>query len=212
MAPRQRLVAIHPVHGYVIAPPQDLKTMKRNARERNRVLTVNQSFEALRCRIPSAAGFKKLSKVNIIQHAMDYIHGLLSTLEEDDLVSSSSPVGASSPQADVLTYPEFLGSACLDLRSPDYYSSPSSTDHLLYERSPSPLHPCCGRRSPDANHGPRAGSRATITGGNSCPPNKDTTEGYRLKVDSSSESHVDSCRSHAEDEDVLNAIIDWQYS
>jgi hypothetical protein len=99
MAPRQRLVALHPVHGYPIAPPQDLKTMKRNARERNRVLTVNQSFETLRRAVPSAAAHRKLSKVNIVQQAMEYIHSLVQLLQEADMTSPGSPrvSGASSP-------------------------------------------------------------------------------------------------------------------
>ncbi len=99
MAPRPRLVALHPVHGYAIAPPQDLKTMKRNARERNRVLTVNQSFETLRRAVPSAAAHRKLSKVNIVQQAMEYIHSLVQLLQEADMTSQDSPRGsnASSP-------------------------------------------------------------------------------------------------------------------
>ncbi len=99
MAPRQRLVALHPVHGYAIAPPQDLKTMKRNARERNRVLTVNQSFETLRRAVPSAAAHRKLSKVNIVQQAMEYIHSLIQLLQQADMTSQGSPrvSGASSP-------------------------------------------------------------------------------------------------------------------
>jgi hypothetical protein len=97
MAPRQKLVALHPVHGYAIAPPQDLKTMKRNARERNRVLTVNQSFDALRRAVPSALAHRKLSKVNIIQHAMEYIQTLSQLLGQDDLLGSAvSPPSWSS--------------------------------------------------------------------------------------------------------------------
>jgi hypothetical protein len=92
-------VALHPVHGYAIAPPQDLKTMKRNARERNRVLTVNQSFETLRRAVPSAAAHRKLSKVNIVQQAMEYIHSLVQLLQEAEMTSHGSPrgSGASSP-------------------------------------------------------------------------------------------------------------------
>jgi hypothetical protein len=56
-------VTIHPVHGYPIPPPQDVKVSRRNARERNRVKNVNDGFEKLRRSIPSAAAVKKLSKV-----------------------------------------------------------------------------------------------------------------------------------------------------
>ena len=78
MAPKVGLVAYHPVHGYAMKPvEQDLRTIKRNARERNRVQTVNSTYEALRRAIPAAAVHKKMSKVNIIYHALDYIHQLM---------------------------------------------------------------------------------------------------------------------------------------
>ena len=65
MKPRTKLVAVHPVHGYAIPPPQDVKVSRRNARERNRVKSVNNGFEILKRHIPSAAPVKKMSKVNI---------------------------------------------------------------------------------------------------------------------------------------------------
>ena len=77
MVARSKLVAYHPVHGYPIHPTQDLKTIKRNARERNRVETVNRSFETLRQHVPTALQYKKMSKVNIVHHALDYIHQLM---------------------------------------------------------------------------------------------------------------------------------------
>ena len=58
-------MAIHPVHGYAIPPPQDVKVSRRNARERNRVKTVNDGFEKLKRSIPAAATVKKLSKVRL---------------------------------------------------------------------------------------------------------------------------------------------------
>ena len=90
MAPKPKLVVLHPVHGYKIAPPQDLKTIKRNARERNRVQTVNAGFERLRTIIPSASLDKKMSKVNILSHAVEYIHclhGLVQQYSEEGTVA-----------------------------------------------------------------------------------------------------------------------------
>ena len=81
--PRTKLVAIHPVHGYAIPPPQDVKVSRRNARERNRVKCVNNGFEMLKRHIPSAAAVKKMSKVNILTQAVEYIEGLQSLLEDD---------------------------------------------------------------------------------------------------------------------------------
>ena len=103
MAPKPKLVVLHPVHGYKIKPAQDLKTMKRNARERNRVQTVNCGFERLRLMVPSAAADKKMSKVNILGHAVEYIHCLHSFLQQCNNGGHSmanpmpSPAGFMSP-------------------------------------------------------------------------------------------------------------------
>ena len=73
---RKQLAVLHPVHGYKIKPQQNLKTIKRNARERTRVENVNKSFESLRLQIPRAAAMGKLSKVSILAEAVDYIQYL----------------------------------------------------------------------------------------------------------------------------------------
>ena len=70
------MAVLHPVHGYKIKPQQNLKTIKRNARERTRVENVNKSFESLRLQIPRAAAMGKLSKVGILAEAVDYIQYL----------------------------------------------------------------------------------------------------------------------------------------
>ena len=98
MAPRTKLVAIHPIHGYAIKPPQDLKTTKRNERERNRVETVNRGFEVLRRHVPTAAMVKKMSKVNILNQAVDYIEYLKQILESG-AADYQQPMQPSSPWA-----------------------------------------------------------------------------------------------------------------
>jgi hypothetical protein len=103
MAPRTKLIAIHPVHGYVITPQQDLKTIKRNARERNRVQAVNSCFENLRRNVPSAAVYKKMSKVNIVHNALEYIHQLMQVLEGEQISPVSSDY--SSACSPVPSYP-----------------------------------------------------------------------------------------------------------
>lgn len=89
MAPKTKLVAFHPVHGYKIKPQQDLKTIKRNERERKRVETVNRGFETLRQHVPTASQIKKLSKVSILTEAMDYIQYLCNSLQH---TPASEPV------------------------------------------------------------------------------------------------------------------------
>lgn len=72
--------------------PAPLAVARRNARERNRVRQVNEAFAALRCHIPEevAAAFenvnsnrctnKKLSKVETLRMAVEYIRNLESLL------------------------------------------------------------------------------------------------------------------------------------
>ena len=58
MAPRPMVV--HPVHGYKIRPQEDIKTIKRNQRERSRVQTVNLGFDTLKQHLPGTAHLKKV--------------------------------------------------------------------------------------------------------------------------------------------------------
>ncbi|XP_040564038.1 uncharacterized protein [Lepeophtheirus salmonis] len=91
-ANKRKLSAYHPTLGYAIPPPQPAKVARRNARERNRVKQVNCGFEVLRTHIPTAVKHKKMSKVDTLRHAVDYIQNLKQLLgEQDDLPSSPSP-------------------------------------------------------------------------------------------------------------------------
>ena len=68
---------------------------RRNARERNRVKQVNQGFAVLRAHLPVAPKSKKISKVDTLRGAIDYIQALselLTTSEEYD-----SPARYDSP-------------------------------------------------------------------------------------------------------------------
>ncbi|XP_012279964.1 uncharacterized protein LOC105699504 [Orussus abietinus] len=76
-------------HGKNGQPPP-VAVARRNARERNRVKQVNNGFATLRQHIPShvAAGYgdrgKKLSKVETLRMAVEYIRGLQRLLAEAD--------------------------------------------------------------------------------------------------------------------------------
>ena len=89
---KQQGIIFHPVLGYAIPPPVPLAVQRRNARERTRVKTVNQSYESLKAHVPSAARHKRMSKVEIIKHAMDYIERLQRMVEqaEEECALSSS--------------------------------------------------------------------------------------------------------------------------
>ncbi|XP_074658738.1 pancreas transcription factor 1 subunit alpha-like [Tubulanus polymorphus] len=52
-----------------------------NMRERKRMKSINDAFEGLRTRIPLVRGDKKLSKVDTLRSAIDYIHELSQLLQ-----------------------------------------------------------------------------------------------------------------------------------
>ncbi|XP_033324538.1 uncharacterized protein LOC117219473 [Megalopta genalis] len=99
-------------HGKNGQPPP-VAVARRNARERNRVKQVNNGFATLRQHIPShiAAGYgdrgKKLSKVETLRMAVEYIRGLQRLLAEADGVEYDSSVGVGqcvpSPTSSVIS-------------------------------------------------------------------------------------------------------------
>ena len=96
----KRKIAFHPDHrsgggsgGYplveeIMMPLTPPKTVRRNARERNRVKQIDQGFDKLKSNIPCAAAQKKISRVRILQTAVDYIQHLHSVLNEHESVCS----------------------------------------------------------------------------------------------------------------------------
>ena len=146
--PRTKLVAIHPVHGYAIPPPQDVKVSRRNARERNRVKTVNNGFEMLKRHIPSAAPVKKMSKVNILNQAVEYIESLQCLLTEGPSSSNQESKTPSYPPQ--LQHSNSFNSMYEKSNShhltPSNYGSPSAPSPHCYPSSyhtpgPSPAPP-----------------------------------------------------------------------
>uniref|UniRef100_G3TLV7 Achaete-scute family bHLH transcription factor 2 n=1 Tax=Loxodonta africana TaxID=9785 RepID=G3TLV7_LOXAF len=73
---------------------------RRNERERNRVKLVNLGFQALRQHVPHGGASKKLSKVETLRSAVEYIRALQRLLAEHDAVRAALAGGlptASSP-------------------------------------------------------------------------------------------------------------------
>lgn len=66
------------------------KTVRRNARERNRVKQIDVGFEKLRVTIPTAAAQKKISRVKILSSAVDYISHLHSIINDHESVCRSA--------------------------------------------------------------------------------------------------------------------------
>ncbi|XP_063224815.1 achaete-scute complex protein T8-like, partial [Bacillus rossius redtenbacheri] len=98
---RGRRAAPGPAHQQ---QPPPLAVARRNARERNRVKQVNNGFATLRQHIPAAvaeaylppgeaapARGKKLSKVETLRMAVDYIRGLQRLLSGEQASGAASP-------------------------------------------------------------------------------------------------------------------------
>ncbi|XP_069486025.1 achaete-scute homolog 1 [Ambystoma mexicanum] len=83
--------------GYSLPPQQPAAVARRNERERNRVKLVNLGFATLREHVPSGAQNKKMSKVETLRSAVEYIRALQALLDEHDAVSAAFRAGVLSP-------------------------------------------------------------------------------------------------------------------
>ena len=70
---------------------------RRNERERNRVKLVNLGFQALRQHVPHGGASKKLSKVETLRSAVEYIGALQRLLAEHDAVRTALAGGLLAP-------------------------------------------------------------------------------------------------------------------
>ncbi|XP_037070577.1 achaete-scute homolog 1b-like [Pollicipes pollicipes] len=186
-----------------IPPPQPSNVLRRNARERNRVKQVNHGFAALRNHIPSAAKNKKMSKVETLRRAVEYIQNLQALLDESDAAAAPLPPPPCQPSPQTLT----PASACsgdsgyADHR-PFYLASPTEAPRpglLAQHISP----PCSDASSP-------APSYASDT----APPPPAAYDGYDqygaggFREDAFGETE----NMSAADEELLDAIAWWQSS
>ncbi|XP_046380781.1 achaete-scute homolog 1-like [Haliotis rufescens] len=99
--------------GYNLPKAQPAAVARRNERERNRVKLVNLGFETLREHVPSGRKNKKMSKVETLRSAVDYIRQLQEVLQTDSRESSpqrvpdsmdTSPSPVYAPQASDQTH------------------------------------------------------------------------------------------------------------
>lgn len=184
-------------------PQQPASVARRNARERNRVKQVNNGFATLRQHIPStvAAAFapqgtgsggsssgrgasKKLSKVETLRLAVEYIRSLQQMIEDHE----SDPMGNN---------PMSTENTLMDSR---YY--PSSPDSLTQQFSSYPLilpTPTCSEAS--ASPTPSHSSEGSVSATSTYTPttiyhHQDNYENYDPK--------------NPEDEELLDAIFLWQ--
>ncbi|XP_030645778.1 achaete-scute homolog 1b-like [Chanos chanos] len=113
--------------GYTIPQQQPVAVARRNERERNRVKQVNMGFQTLRQHVPNGAANKKMSKVETLRSAVEYIRALQQLLDEHDAVSAAFQCGVPSPT--------LSNSYSADPESPHstYSSDEGSYEHLSSE-------------------------------------------------------------------------------
>ncbi|XP_069048078.1 achaete-scute homolog 1a [Lepisosteus oculatus] len=83
--------------GYTLPQQQPAAVARRNERERNRVKLVNLGFATLREHVPNGAANRKMSKVETLRSAVEYIRALQQLLDEHDAVSAAFRAGVLSP-------------------------------------------------------------------------------------------------------------------
>ncbi|MEQ2251008.1 Achaete-scute 1a [Ilyodon furcidens] len=96
--------------GYTLPQQQPHAVARRNERERNRVKLVNNGFATLREHVPNGAANKKMSKVETLRSAVEYIRALQQLLDEHD---ASGGAGASGLYQLVLSISKKYGSILL---------------------------------------------------------------------------------------------------
>lgn len=113
--------------GYTIPQQQPVAVARRNERERNRVKQVNMGFQTLRQHVPNGAANKKMSKVETLRSAVEYIRALQQLLDEHDAVSAAFQCGVPSPT--------ISNTYSADPESPrsSYSSDEGSYEHLSSE-------------------------------------------------------------------------------
>uniref|UniRef100_A0A8C4PB67 Achaete-scute family bHLH transcription factor 1 n=1 Tax=Dromaius novaehollandiae TaxID=8790 RepID=A0A8C4PB67_DRONO len=76
--------------GYSLPQQQPAAVARRNERERNRVKLVNLGFATLREHVPNGAANKKMSKVETLRSAVEYIRALQRLLAEHDAAAAAA--------------------------------------------------------------------------------------------------------------------------
>ena len=194
-------VIYHPVHGYPIAPPVPVAVSRRNARERTRVKTVNDSYQHLKSHVPAAAKTKRMSKVDIIRHSIEYIQKLQNLVtaaddfENNDINQSSPEMNRNAQHSSDTNYnPPVHHSNYFD----QYYSSSSSyADASLLSTSFAmsssvPVSPSFSTTSSSSNF--------SMLSSSSVPDTLDTTPQKNY-----------TCENFLDD-DILDVIAEWQDS
>lgn len=163
---------------------------RRNARERNRVKQVNNGFANLRQHIPQSVintlssggrgASKKLSKVDTLRIAVEYIRGL------QDLLESSNPAGSVASQQQQQHYDESSN----DGSNYGYSSVGSPLDNQSYQMT----------HSPNSSY---SDSDISVNGANTF------VQTLKLEEPEQQDFKFDFSEQH-DDEELLDYISSWQ--
>uniref|UniRef100_A0A182P0M2 BHLH domain-containing protein n=1 Tax=Anopheles epiroticus TaxID=199890 RepID=A0A182P0M2_9DIPT len=167
-------------------PQQSASVQRRNARERNRVKQVNNGFANLRQHIPSTVvtaltngsrgANKKLSKVDTLRLAVEYIRSLQRMLDENGGELGPAP---SSKQQQQQQQQQLANSNQLSNSSVCSASSGGSTYYGTMSEPSNASSPAPSHLSDHSSHGATGGCYAPIAGGFKHEP-------YDIYVDPSS--------------------------
>lgn len=192
---------------------QTVSVARRNARERNRVKQVNNGFSNLRQHIPQTVvtaltkggrgSSKKLSKVDTLKLAVEYIRSLKDMLEDSE---NSSSVGSSSSYYSESS--QLIPRSEASLSPTPSYSSDSSS-HMSYTPNHMPGHQTHFKQEPfdtyiDPSTSPAPSYHSDIPIHHHQQVYPSTSTPYKTQ-DQYSYSPVT-----PEDEELLDAITWWQ--
>ena len=219
---------------YGTVPHQPASVARRNARERNRVKQVNNGFATLRQHIPqsvaqalggntagthggSRAGSKKLSKVETLRMAVEYIRSLQRLLDDHDGsdITGASPSSSTSSGSSSSLMSRGSGPGCepdhhstVELRlhgSSDFGHQQHNLHHLRQNPSPGFAPTPCSEASSSptpsfVSEASSAGSQGygTSSAGTLYATHNDTYDMYEP--------------TSPEDEELLDCISWWQQS
>jgi len=120
---------------HILPRPPPAAVARRNERERNRVKMVNMGFETLREHVPSGKKNKKMSKVDTLKAAVDYIKCLQDVLQPD--TENAEQFSANLASIANSLQNSFNAGSLSDSSSMQYSASPSAT-HSSSQNSPAP--------------------------------------------------------------------------
>ncbi|XP_023019890.1 achaete-scute homolog [Leptinotarsa decemlineata] len=183
---------------YGTPPQQPASVARRNARERNRVKQVNNGFATLRSHIPPSVAqaltpqstsqgrgaSKKLSKVETLRLAVEYIRSLQQMIEdhENEMTNNGS-----------------IGSDNHSITENRYYTSSPNSSQIYSTSYPVLLPtPTCSEASPSPT--PSHSSEGSFS----------TTQSYSNALYHHTENYENYDPKSPEDEELLDAIFSWQ--